>query len=520
MVSITRWIGLGIVACVAGSEAAAQPVLQKIFDSDDPVPGLPDASWHASGMIWDMAVDDGEVVFIGVTDSPNENEGWGIYRYRGGPLERVVGAATPRPRSSGVFQSFNSVAMDGGLIAFTSGFQPPSGVYTIDDGPIEVVADNRTQIPGAGSDRFVRFAEVAVDGGTVLFTASDSSEAGIAWHADGLYVGVGGLVARVVDSSTPVPAAGGQTFDGVGWIGFDGTGHAFTRPVLNVSVEDGIYRSSGDRVLTVADLSTISPFSGEPFEDFRAFAYDDGAVAFLGTSAGRRAVYLHDGELRTMASPDTPFPGRDFNFFGFFNRVATSEKHVAFGAFANQQSGLFLSDGSTVSTVIEVGEELDGRVVMQFGFDAESFDWPDLYFAVGFEDGGSALYRYNVDGRTAAPPPGPWLTSASLPGYRVKARITAAGQSILGEAVEPCVADTLCVAGAQPDRPELFVRVVGPKPNGKLWPTLVKFSTSRVEVWVEKEGEPVLRYYNLDEVKAGATRLDLEGLADKLGFDP
>ena len=62
--------------------------------------------------------------------------------------------------------------------------------------------------------------------------------------------------------------------------------------------------------------------------------------------------------------------------------------------------------------------------------------------------------------------------------------------------------------------------VVGPKPNGKLWPTLVKFSTSRIEVWIEQTGSSVVRYYELPAVTPGEQRLSLDGLADKLGFDP
>ena len=76
------------------------------------------------------------------------------------------------------------------------------------------------------------------------------------------------------------------------------------------------------------------------------------------------------------------------------------------------------------------------------------------------------------------------------------------------------------MAGALPDRSEVFLRVVGPKPNGHLWPTLVKFSTSRVEVWIEQLSSGELRYYDLAAVTPGAEYLALDGLADKLGFEP
>lgn len=119
-----------------------------------------------------------------------------------------------------------------------------------------------------------------------------------------------------------------------------------------------------------------------------------------------------------------------------------------------------------------------------------------------------------------APPAGPWLTSAELLGFRAKVRITAGAQSIQGSSETDCIGETLCVSGAVAGRSEAFLRVVGPKPNGKLWPTIVKFSTSQLEVWLEQTASGEVRYYRLDAVAPGSTTLVLDGLADKLGFDP
>jgi ELWxxDGT repeat protein len=76
-------------------------------------------------------------------------------------------------------------------------------------------------------------------------------------------------------------------------------------------------------------------------------------------------------------------------------------------------------------------------------------------------------------------PPGPFLESPSVPGFRFKVRITGGGTSLMGRQEPQCIPETLCVSGQIPGRSEVFLRVVGPKPNGYLWPTLVKFSTLR-----------------------------------------
>lgn len=116
------------------------------------------------------------------------------------------------------------------------------------------------------------------------------------------------------------------------------------------------------------------------------------------------------------------------------------------------------------------------------------------------------------------PPPGAWLASPEVAGFRFKVRITAAGEGRAGRLDPICIPETACVSGAIPGRSELFVRVVGPKPNGRLWPTLVRFSTSTLEVWIEQLPAGDVRYYRLEGATPGSSSLD--GLFDRDGFPP
>jgi hypothetical protein len=85
--------------------------------------------------------------------------------------------------------------------------------------------------------------------------------------------------------------------------------------------------------------------------------------------------------------------------------------------------------------------------------------------------------------------------------------------------MEPsCIDETVCVSGAVAGRSEIFLRVVGPKPNGRLWPTLVRFTTSTVEVWIEQVSTGEMRYYRLEGASPGDD--DLTGLFDRQGFLP
>jgi ELWxxDGT repeat protein len=103
-----------------------------------------------------------------------------------------------------------------------------------------------------------------------------------------------------------------------------------------------------------------------------------------------------------------------------------------------------------------------------------------------------------------APLPGGWLESPRVPGFRFKVRID--GQTP-GRLEPSCMARTLCVSGAMPGRSEVFVR----------WPSLVKLTTSTVEVWAIQTATGNLRYYRLEST--GPTGSTLDGKLDREGFE-
>lgn len=116
------------------------------------------------------------------------------------------------------------------------------------------------------------------------------------------------------------------------------------------------------------------------------------------------------------------------------------------------------------------------------------------------------------------PPSEEFFVSPVFPGFGFQVRITGGAGSIPGTFEPDCIPETVCVSGALPGRSEVFLRIVGPKPNGYLWPTLVKFSTSEVEVWIEQISTGAVQYYKLDGASRGNDTLP--GLFDREGFLP
>ena len=116
------------------------------------------------------------------------------------------------------------------------------------------------------------------------------------------------------------------------------------------------------------------------------------------------------------------------------------------------------------------------------------------------------------------PGEGPWLTSPEMPGFRAKVRIGGDEPSPrLGRASADCLGRTICAEGALAGQVEVLVRVIGPRPNGFWWPTVLRFTPARVEVWVERTTAPGgVRYYDLPALEREDD--ELPGRIDRAGF--
>lgn len=121
------------------------------------------------------------------------------------------------------------------------------------------------------------------------------------------------------------------------------------------------------------------------------------------------------------------------------------------------------------------------------------------------------------DDPVPAPDPAGWFTDPAFPGFRFNVLINGQTNPRTGTREPSCLPETVCVSGAVPGRVEILMRIVGPKPNGYLWPTLFKASTSRFDVWIDQKGGPT-RHYVLEAATPGST--ELPGFFDREGFLP
>jgi|CXWL01.1.fsa_nt_gi ELWxxDGT repeat protein len=139
-----------------------------------------------------------------------------------------------------------------------------------------------------------------------------------------------------------------------------------------------------------------------------------------------------------------------------------------------------------------------------------------LFFSAYDDTHGRELWSLDLGDDFAPPPPsGTWLSSPAIPGFRFQVRIA---EGTTGRLEPTCLQETACISGAVAGRPEVFLRVVGPRGNGFLWPTLVKFNTSEVEIWLEQTATGAVKYYSLAGARPGVD--ELPARFDRLGFRP
>jgi len=116
----------------------------------------------------------------------------------------------------------------------------------------------------------------------------------------------------------------------------------------------------------------------------------------------------------------------------------------------------------------------------------------------------------------ATRPAADFFTDPKYPDYQFLVEIDNGTTILTGTRESACLPETVCVSGALPGRSEVFIRIVGPRSNGFYWPTLVKFTTSKVTVTIRRVSTGEEQMYVLDGASPGVD--ELPGLFDRHGF--
>jgi hypothetical protein len=213
---------------------------------------------------------------------------------------------------------------------------------------------------------------------------------------------------------------------------------------------------------------------------------------------------------RILANPTTCSPDFDGRPFDDLSKFGYSEALEGGTLSGSSGAPLVNDDGQVVGQLFggcgpAPGEGCDRRNHDVDGLFRETYDF-------------ISSYLLDPDGDGFVPPPaGPWLSSAGLPGFETKVQITG-GSTIAGNLETDCIPETLCISGALAGRSEVFIKVIGPRPNGFLWAQLSRFTPAKLEIWLRQTGSGEINYYILDAV--GNAVDDVSGLQDREAFLP
>lgn len=176
---------------------------------------------------------------------------------------------------------------------------------------------------------------------------------------------------------------------------------------------------------------------------------------------------------------------------------------------------LFLLDPTPEVVAFDDDSGTGNNARIVYTLDQTSPDWAiavNTFFA--FETGPYTLELQCSGGQTPPPEDG-FFSDPNYPDFRFRVTIddTRAG------AREPsCLPETVCVSGALPGRSEAYIRILGPRPNGYLWPTIIRFTPARLVVEIRQLSSGQTKTYELPAVPAGVD--ELSGLQDRTGFLP
>jgi len=341
------------------------------------------------------AIDDGEVVFFAESGSPFLA---GIYTGSGGALTTIVDSNTLIPGSS---QTFDLVGFWGaptisqGNVAFLVNETGLGSVFASLDGNLtRIAADD-----GSGNLSIDYMRSPMIDGHNVAFRAWSGAGSGEGW---GVFTSVAGVLETSADATTDVPG-GAQDIP---------VGTAFALDGTSVAYESGlgVYVATAGSARVVADTATAVPGGVGSFTGFlSAVSADGGNIAFEAGSTLSLdpltllyGIYAEiDGVLVRIADTETLIPGNAETFDGFTSLdqgLSISGESVAFsgGGGASFTRGLYVYRDGELHKLIEVGDDLDGKVVGGLDFGSEGFSGDHVAFLATFGDGTSGVYLANI----------------------------------------------------------------------------------------------------------------------------
>jgi hypothetical protein len=323
----------------------------------------------------------------------------GIYTSFGGTLSVLANTNTPVPSGTGNFADFGAAYTSGGFVGFR-GFDSlgNAGVYT-NVGGLRAVADTNTPVPGTCLSP-ANFIDLTCGQGfaSQKVTFCGKHPSGLV----GIFTDIGGPLSVIADTCTAIPGGTGNFTNFDIWTPFNGSAAAFIG--FGSGGQTGVYSNVGG-LHVIADTNTPIPGGVGNFTSFYGLTLDGANVAFVGFGSNdQTGVYTNVNGLHLVADTNTPIPGGTGSFQGFiFFLPALRNGHVVFNAYGTSGqsgSGLYTDRMGSLTKIIAAGDTLDGKTVTGPSTGPRPLDGDQLVVNCYFADSSSGVYLLTLAGAT------------------------------------------------------------------------------------------------------------------------
>lgn len=368
-----------------------------------------------------ISIDNGSVAFQGTAGARD-----GVFTNLGGALRTVADTSVTMPGAFVPFTEFlqesipsQEVSISGDNIVFSAfgnnGFIFNEGVYRERGGVLERIADRSITPPGE-TQSFVFFGEVAASGDDVLFYGRPDT--GGLWTTQGAQVG---SVRKVVDRNSTLPDIGPPiVLFAPNTYSIDGQDIAFMASDGD-TFEGYLYMESAGALRLVVSENDTNPITGTPFVTLdNRYSLSEGRVLFKGRSdvPGRSidGIYLADEPgFETIVSELDGLDGKALSGLSLFEESLSGRDFVFRASFDDGSTGIYLAEAAPTGPTdsVTTGATVDFQL-------RPGNDYPigDADGAAIFIDGGSGATFPRLDAMLEFPldgvPEGASLTSATL----------------------------------------------------------------------------------------------------------
>ena len=293
-------------AVVTVNPAAPNPVFQggrfaAVLTPTTPVPGTETPFDPSPVGESAYRVANGRLLFAG---GPAGSPRAGIFAWDNGTLTRLLGAGAVLPNGLGEAEGFTllDAAPDEPLAVagyqLINGFAKPVGLYRVNDGALEVIADTTMLAPGFGENTFpnIFYGAVQADGQIVFATKIGTESALYRTTADGL--------TRIVSSTQNLPVVGTAAIQFQS-LAFDGDTVSFVASTAGLQQQVALRVNSAGEVARLLARGDGIPGTTDTVRSFGSATAAGGSVylTVLNPGFARQVLEWRAGELRRIAGP-------------------------------------------------------------------------------------------------------------------------------------------------------------------------------------------------------------------------